>query len=148
MMQQLFLSALLCSSVGSNLYSHEEVSPSKKSHFSENCVFCKIIAGTIPCKKVYETEDVLVIHDISPKAPVHCLIIPKKHIANIQSATSEDRELLGTLLLTAQKLSTEFFDGVEFKLISNNGSSVGQTVFHIHIHFLSGSSNFMQQSAI
>jgi len=115
---------------------------------NDNCIFCKIIAGAIPSKKIYETEDVLVIQDISPKAPIHYLIIPKTHIPNIQSCTAQDISLLGTILLTAQQLSAQLPGNPEFKLISNNGSSVGQTVFHIHVHFLAGGGTFLTQSSV
>ncbi|MFA5998791.1 MAG: histidine triad nucleotide-binding protein [Candidatus Babeliales bacterium] len=107
---------------------------------NQDCIFCKIISGQIPSKIIEETDDIIVIKDIQPKALVHYLIIPKKHIANIQSCTSQDQALLGSMLLMAQKLSQSLAGSQEFKLISNNGASVGQSVFHIHMHFLSGSS--------
>lgn len=143
MSKQLFLSSLLFASINNNLQSIDD--NFSHNQFSENCVFCKIIQGIIPSKKIYETEDVLVIQDISPKASIHYLIIPKRHIPNIQSCTEPDVQLLGTLLLTAQKLSAQLSGNPEFKLISNNGASVGQTVFHIHIHFLSGDGNLIDQ---
>ncbi len=105
-----------------------------------DCVFCKIIDRKIPSKIIQETDDIIVIQDIQPKARIHYLIIPKKHIANIQSCTKQDQALLGSLLLMAKQLSQELDGSQEFKLISNNGASVGQSVFHIHMHFLSGSS--------
>ncbi|MCX5924005.1 MAG: HIT domain-containing protein [Candidatus Dependentiae bacterium] len=107
---------------------------------NQDCVFCKIISGQIPSKIIEETDDIIVIKDIQPKALVHYLIIPKKHIANIQSCTQQDQALFGSMLLMAQKLSASLAGSQEFKLISNNGASVGQSVFHIHMHFLSGSS--------
>lgn len=113
-----------------------------------DCIFCKIISGAIPCKKIYDTPDVLVIQDIAPKATVHYLIIPKKHIKDIQSAEPEDQMLLGQLLLTAQKIAASLPGNPHFKLISNNGAQVGQSVFHIHIHFLSGSGPYLDQSAV
>lgn len=104
----------------------------------QNCIFCKIILGDIPSTKVKDTSDLIVVKDITPKAPTHLLIIPKKHIPNLQSASDLDQELLGSMLLMAKELSQDLNDPQEFRLISNNGSSVGQSVFHIHFHFLAG----------
>lgn len=101
-----------------------------------DCIFCKIITGQIPSKKIHETDDLVVLQDIAPKAPIHYLIIPKKHIKNIQSTTDDDQTLLGNVILMAKKISTELSGSQEFKLVSNNGASIGQTVFHLHFHFL------------
>jgi len=117
-----------------------------------SCIFCKIISGAIPAKKIYETDQVLVIQDIAPKAPIHYLIIPKQHVPNIQSCSDQDHDrdkmMLGTLLLTAQHLSQTLPGNPEFKLVSNNGASVGQSVFHIHIHFLAGGGKYFEQAAV
>lgn len=115
---------------------------------NQNCIFCKIISGIIPSKKITETDDVLVVQDIAPKAPIHYLIIPKQHVSNIQSCSDQERLMLGTLLLTAKHLSQTLPGNPEFKLISNNGSSVGQSVFHIHIHFLAGGGKFIEQMTV
>lgn len=104
----------------------------------EACVFCKIISGQIPSHKIHETSDLIVIQDIAPRAPIHYLIIPKKHIKNLQSTVVEDQKLLGSLLLATQELSAQLPEPQEFRVISNNGSSVGQSVFHLHFHFLAG----------
>ena len=114
----------------------------------QECIFCKIISGSIPAKKIYESNDILVIADIAPKAPVHYLIIPKKHISNIQSCDIQDQSLLGSILLTAQHLSLNMLNNCEFKLVSNNGKTVGQSVFHIHFHFLAGGGNYLINSAV
>ena len=103
---------------------------------NQDCIFCKIIANQIPSKKIQETDDLIVIQDITPKAPVHYLIIPKKHLQNLQSTATGDQIMLGNILLMAQKLSQNLQPSQEFKLISNNGASVGQSVFHLHFHFL------------
>ncbi len=105
---------------------------------NQDCIFCKIIANQIPSKKIYETDDLIVIADIAPKAPIHYLIIPKKHIKNMQSCTDVDQAVLGNILLMAKKLSDSLPGRPEFRLIANNGASVGQSVFHIHVHFLAG----------
>lgn len=104
----------------------------------QNCIFCKIITGHIPSQKIHENSDLIVIKDIAPRAPIHYLIIPKKHIKDLQSVTSQDRGLLSEILLAAQKLSHDLAQPQEFRIVSNNGSSVGQSVFHIHFHFLAG----------
>lgn len=114
----------------------------------QDCIFCKIILGIIPAQKIYESSDIIVIKDISPKAPIHYLIIPKKHIANIQSCEKNDQSILGNILLTAQTISQQISQSCEFKLVSNNGKSVGQSVFHIHFHFLSGGGDYLENSPV
>lgn len=114
----------------------------------QDCIFCKIISGTIAAKKIHETEDIIVVADIAPKAPIHYLIIPKKHIQDIRFCNQDDQKMLGNILLAAQYLALNMLNGSEFKLVSNNGKSVGQSVFHIHIHFLSGGGNYLTNAAI
>ena len=104
----------------------------------QSCIFCKIITGDIPSEKIKETSDLIVLKDIAPKAPIHYLIIPKKHIPDLQSASDLDQELLGSILLMSKELSQDLLTPQEFRLVSNNGSSVGQSVFHVHFHFLAG----------
>ena len=115
----------------------------------QDCIFCKIISGVIPSKRIYETDDIIVVADIAPKAPIHYLIIPKKHIPDIQSCDQTDQAMLGSILLAAQQLSTTLVGKKpEFKLVSNNGRSVGQSVFHVHFHFLAGGGNYLSNSII
>lgn len=102
----------------------------------------------IPTKKIIENDDLIVIQDIAPKAPVHYLIIAKKHVKNIQSCEQLDQALLGFMLLTAKQLSHALPGNQEFKLVANNGASVGQSVFHMHFHFLAGGGNFIKESAV
>ncbi len=104
----------------------------------DNCIFCKIIAGTAPAKLIAENDHLIVIDNIMPKAPLHYLIIPKKHTESIASLTQEDKLLAGEMVLMAQQLSSQLSGSQAFRLIVNNGSDVGQSVFHLHFHFLSG----------
>ena len=105
----------------------------------ENCVFCKILAGEIPSKKVYEDDLVYAFHDIAPAAPVHILIIPKEHLCCLNAADSSHQALLGHILLTAQKLAKELgVDESGYRIINNCGENAGQTVFHLHFHLLAG----------
>jgi histidine triad (HIT) family protein len=105
---------------------------------NKDCVFCKIIAGDIPAQIVAENAEVIVIKDINPRAPLHYLIIPKKHVSDIGTLAPDDRQLAGSLLMMAQELSQQDPNAREFRLVSNNGATVGQVVFHIHLHFLAG----------
>lgn len=103
-----------------------------------SCVFCKIIHHEIPVPFVASNDDVIVIKDRAPKAPIHLLIIPKKHICNLTDITPGDTTLLSSMLYMAQQLSQIIPGAQAFRLISNNGADVGQSVFHIHVHFLAG----------
>lgn len=105
----------------------------------EDCLFCKIIDGTIPSVKVYEDEDVLAFKDINPQAPVHVLIIPKRHISGADKLQRSDDKLLGKLVAVANQLAKEL--GVSetgYRLISNIGDDAGQSVHHLHIHLIGG----------
>lgn len=104
-----------------------------------DCIFCKIINKEIPCLPVLETEDIIVIKDISPKAPIHYLILPKKHVNDIRALEECDVVLAGKLLMTAKQVSASH-DNIPFKLLVNNGHEAGQRVYHMHIHFLAGGS--------
>jgi histidine triad (HIT) family protein len=111
----------------------------KRDKMSEKCLFCKIIAGEIPSHKVYEDDKVFAFKDINPQAPVHIVIVPKKHIAGLGSATDADAEVLGALQIAASKIAKLFEQTKEsFRLVNNCGSDAGQTVFHIHYHLLGG----------
>jgi histidine triad (HIT) family protein len=103
-----------------------------------NCIFCKIVAKQVPSSIIAETDDVLVIKDINPKAPIHYLIIPKKHIADLTGLEAGDVALAGQMLLMAKQLAQDLSGSKGFKLLVNNGPDAGQVVFHSHIHFLSG----------
>ena len=104
----------------------------------DDCVFCKVIKGEIPSKKVFEDDDLLAFEDIHPMAPVHILIVPKKHIARLSEATPEDQMLLGKIQLTAAKIAKDLLIGDAFRVLMANGALAGQTVFHIHYHLRGG----------
>ncbi len=104
-----------------------------------NCLFCRIVAGEIPAKIAYEDNDVIAFHDINPQAPLHVLVIPRKHIATINDLAVEDAELVGKLYLAAKKIAADAGyaeDG--YRTVMNCGADAGQTVFHIHLHLLAG----------
>jgi histidine triad (HIT) family protein len=106
---------------------------------NSECIFCKIISGQISANKVYEDDFVFAFMDINPQAPVHIIIIPKKHIESLAKVSSEDKNLLGHIQLAAANIAgkyTEMKDG--FRLINNCGKNAGQTVFHLHYHLLGG----------
>lgn len=104
-----------------------------------NCLFCRIAAGEIPAKIAYQDDDVVAFHDINPQAPLHVLVIPRKHIATINDLTADDAELVGKLYLAAQKIVTEAGYAEEgYRTVMNCGVDAGQTVFHIHLHVLAG----------
>lgn len=105
------------------------------SHF---CVFCEIIKGAIPATKIYENEHVLVIKDIVPKAPVHLLIIPKIHLPDVASLTAENADYGAAALLITAALKNQLTGSQSFRLMTNTGADAGQSVYHLHFHFLSG----------
>jgi len=105
---------------------------------NQDCIFCKIIAKEIPTKIIAENEDVLVMQDIAPKAPVHYLILPKKHIVNVKQLEEQDSHYMAKMMMMARKISEKLSGDGSFRLVMNNGVGVGQSVFHMHCHFLSG----------
>ena len=104
---------------------------------SADCIFCKIVNGSIPSKKIYEDEDVFAFNDINPSAKVHFLIVPKAHIDSLASCEAQHQSLLGKMLLLAPKLAKEQ-SLAGFKTLINTGRDGGQEVFHIHLHVLGG----------
>jgi histidine triad (HIT) family protein len=112
------------------------------STHNPDCIFCKIIAGQIPSKKVYEDEELYVFHDIHPWAPVHFLMVPKTHIASMAQLTSEHERLMGRMMVLAPKLAMEqgcnpYPDG-GFRMVCNTGAEGGQEVRHLHVHVMGG----------
>lgn len=103
-----------------------------------DCIFCRIAAGEIPSRKVYEDADVLAFHDINPAAPVHFMIIPKAHVDSLSECDESHRDVLGKIMLLAPKLAREqgLTDG--FRTVINTGRGGGQEVFHLHVHIIGG----------
>jgi histidine triad (HIT) family protein len=105
----------------------------------DSCIFCKIIEGAIPAKKVYEDEDLIAIEDIKPVAPHHVLLIPRKHVVNALDLTAEDDPLIGRIFRAAAAIAREWgVDERGFRIVQNNNADAGQSVFHIHFHLLAG----------
>ncbi|MBN7797299.1 histidine triad nucleotide-binding protein [Parahaliea mediterranea] len=102
-------------------------------------IFGKIVNGDIPTEFVYEDEHCVAINDIHPQAPVHVLVIPRKAIEKLSDAQDDDQALLGHLMLAAGKVARQLGVDDAFRLIVNNGGGAGQTVFHLHLHILAGS---------
>ena len=103
-----------------------------------SCIFCKIVAGEIPSKKVYEDDEILAFNDVSPAAPVHVLIIPKQHIASAAEITDENAPLIGHIFTTIAKLAKELELDDGFRVVTNCGENGGQTVDHLHFHLIGG----------
>ncbi|MGH7657686.1 MAG: histidine triad nucleotide-binding protein [Gemmatimonadales bacterium] len=104
------------------------------------CIFCRIAAGEIPAKIVSESDEALAFHDMDPKAPVHVLIVPRKHLPAVRDAgTSEDRALLGSLLAFTARVAGELgLDSSGYRIVTNTGDHGGQSVDHLHFHLLGG----------
>ena len=103
-----------------------------------DCIFCKIIAGEIPSKKVYEDELCFAFYDIAPLAPVHFLVVPKQHIASAAEITPENAALVGHIYAVIAKLAAELGISEGFRVVTNCGADAGQTVHHLHFHVLAG----------
>ena len=103
-----------------------------------DCLFCKIARGEIPCRKVYEDDEVLAFHDINPVAPVHFMLVPKLHLATLDDAVEEHAALLGKMMLLAPKLAREQGLDTGFRTVINTGKGGGQEIFHLHIHVIGG----------
>ena len=109
---------------------------------TDNCIFCKIVAGQIPARKVYEDDELIAFHDINPAAPIHLLIVPKAHIETLADARPADEAILGRMMAIAPRLAFEngapaMPDG-GLRVIMNVGPGGGQEVYHIHLHVLAG----------
>lgn len=105
----------------------------------DNCLFCKIVAGEIPANIIYQDEDVVAFEDINPQAPLHILLIPRRHIGSMTDVTQEDGALLASIYMAATRIARE--RGVAesgFRFLTNVGPDSGQSVFHLHFHLLGG----------
>jgi histidine triad (HIT) family protein len=103
-----------------------------------DCIFCKIVRGEIPAKKIYDDAEVIAFHDIRPQAPVHLLIIPKVHVATLYDAQPAHQLALGKMLAVAGRLAREAGAADGFRTIINNGRVGHQEVYHVHMHVLGG----------
>lgn len=104
----------------------------------KDCLFCKIISGEIPSTKVYEDDDILAFKDINPMAPVHILIIPKKHIGGADELTEANAAVTAKILAAAARLAKEYGLDNGYRIVTNVGEDGGQTVRHLHFHLLGG----------
>ena len=103
------------------------------------CLFCRIVNGEIPARKVHEDDDVVAFHDVNPQAPTHILVIPRRHIASLDELTPADAGTVGTVIIRCASIAREFglaADG--YRVVVNTGEAAGQTVFHIHFHIIGG----------
>jgi histidine triad (HIT) family protein len=105
---------------------------------SSECIFCKIVAGEVSSRKVYESERVYAFHDANPQAPTHILIVPREHISGMSELKDEHISLVGEMMLAARDIAQQQGIGDGYRLVVNNGRKVGQSVFHLHMHLLGG----------
>jgi len=110
----------------------------KASSNMNDCLFCKIVQGKIPAKKVYEDEHTFAFEDIDPKAPTHVLIVPKQHLTGLKEATAAEAEIVGRCHLTAAKIARDRKIEDGYRTVLNVGPKSGQSVFHLHVHLLGG----------
>jgi histidine triad (HIT) family protein len=104
----------------------------------QGCLFCKMVRGEIPSKKVYEDEYTVAFEDIDPKAPTHVLVIPKKHLVGLKEASAQDAEIIGRCHLVAAQIARERQIEDGYRTVLNVGPKSGQSVFHLHVHLLGG----------
>ena len=104
-----------------------------------DCLFCRVVAGEIPAKVVFQDEHLVAFQDINPQAPMHVLVVPKKHVATLNDLTAAEDDLVGAMVRTAAKVAKERgHDGPGYRTVFNCNAQAGQTVFHIHLHVLGG----------
>ncbi len=105
---------------------------------NQDCIFCKIIKGEIPGKFVYKDAEMVAFYDITPKAPVHVLLVTRRHIESLQFITKQDELLMGKLMIKIPEIAKKIGIADGFKIAVNNGKIAGQIVYHLHIHMLGG----------
>jgi len=106
---------------------------------ASHCLFCRIANGEIPARLVYSDDDVVAFHDLHPQAPVHVLVIPRRHVAHLLAASADDQAILGTLLLRAATVARQLgLEAEGFRVVLNTLEGAGQSVFHLHAHVLGG----------
>lgn len=105
----------------------------------ESCIFCRIAARRLPARIVFEDDEILAFEDVNPQAPIHTLVIPRRHLVSLNDATPPDAALLGRLFVVAAQLARERgLDAQGYRTVINTGAGAGQTVFHLHLHLLGG----------
>ncbi len=106
---------------------------------SKECIFCKIIQGTLPSEKVFENDRVFAFRDIAPQAPVHVIIVPKKHIVDVLDVKPEDLHVFSDLFQAVQLIAPQLkLSGPGFRMVFNSGDHACQTIYHVHLHLLGG----------
>ena len=103
-----------------------------------DCLFCRIARGELPARFVYEDDELVAFHDLAPQAPVHLLLVPRRHLESVGAAGDADGALLGRILVAAARIAREQGCGDAFRLVANTGAPAGQSVFHLHVHLLGG----------
>ncbi|MFA5393757.1 MAG: HIT domain-containing protein [Candidatus Ratteibacteria bacterium] len=112
--------------------------PKNKTAY-QGCLFCRIVKGEIPAQKIFENKELLAFRDINPQAPIHIIIIPKKHIASLSGAEEKDNALLGRLQLAISEIAEKLVGkNGGYRIVTNRGEDAGQSVFHLHYHLLAG----------
>jgi histidine triad (HIT) family protein len=102
------------------------------------CIFCKIAEGQIPAKLVLEDDDLLAFHDVAPQAPVHVLLVPRRHVASLDELQATDETLLGRMMLAIPEIARKLGVAGAYRVVTNCGAEAGQSVFHLHLHLLGG----------
>lgn len=117
---------------------HPALVPAASLASHSDCPFCRIAAGDLPARLLFSSDDVLAFHDIAPQAPVHVLVIPRRHLPSLAAAAPEGAALLGSLMVAAAEAARLCGIGDDFRVVVNTGPAAGQSVPHLHLHVLGG----------